>query len=64
MQYAIQYFRDPIVVRWYQEHGIVDRPTGFVTGTARYAFRENAQRDADHINNLGPLVPVTVVRAS
>lgn len=62
--YAIQYFRDPAVVRWYEEHGILDKPVGFVVGKARYAFEANAQKEADHINELGPIVPVTVVRAS
>lgn len=59
--YAIKYFRDANVVRWYEEHGIYDRPVGFVVGKARYKSQIQAQRCADHINRLGPSVPVTVI---
>lgn len=62
--YAIKYFRDSDVVRWYEEHGIFDRPVAYVVGMSKFATQMSAQREADHINALGPSVPVEVVRAN
>lgn len=59
--YALQYFRDAAVVAWYQEHGIFDKPEGYVVGQPCYATASAAQQDADHINRLGPSEPVTIV---
>lgn len=63
-RYAIRYFRDPAVVRWYEEHGITDRPVAYVVGITRYETQMGAQKLADHINGLKPSVPVEVVRAN
>jgi hypothetical protein len=62
MSYALKYFRDAEIVAWYRKHGI-DKSVGWVFSTRRYDTQERAQRDADHINALGPSVPVTVVLA-
>jgi hypothetical protein len=62
--YAIRYFRDADVVRWYVEHGITNRPVGYVVGMSRFETEMAARREADHINELGPSVPVEVVRAN
>lgn len=62
--YAIKYFRDAEVVRWYEQHGITNRPVGYVIGMSRFETDMAAQREADHINDLGPTVPVEVVRAA
>jgi hypothetical protein len=61
MFYALRYFRDAAVVRWYEEHGITNKPVGYVVGKARYPSLMVAQKDADHINKLRPASPVTVV---
>lgn len=61
--YAIKYFRDAAIVRWYEEHGIHDRPVGYVIGKARYHKQWDVQHCADHINRLGPSMPVTVIPA-
>jgi hypothetical protein len=62
--YAIKYFRDAEVVRWYEKHGIFDRPVGYVVGKSRFETQMAAQREADHINQHSPTALVTVVRAS
>lgn len=62
--YAIRYFRDAEVVRWYEEHGIHHRPVGYVVGMSRFETQMAAQREADHINRISPTALVTVVRAS
>lgn len=64
MMYAIRYFRDAAVVRWYEEHGVFNRPVGYVIGMSRFDTQLAAQREANHINGLGPSVPVEVVKAS
>lgn len=64
MAYAIRYFRDPETVRLYEAHGVHNKPVGYVIGHARYNTQMRALKDADHINSLGPAVPVTVVRVS
>lgn len=61
MFYALKYFRDPAVVRWYESRGILDKPVGYVLGQARYPSLMVAQKDADEINKRRPPVPVTVV---
>lgn len=52
MPYAIKFFRDAEITRWYREHGIHDKPVGHVLGVARYPNALQAQQDADHINAL------------
>lgn len=64
MMWAIQYFRDPDVVKQYQENGVHDRPVAFVTGTSRFVRECDAQKEANHINEFGPSVPVRVIRVS
>jgi hypothetical protein len=62
--YAIRYFRDADVVRWYERHGITHRPVAYVVGMSRFETQMSAQREANHMNSRGPSVPVEVIRVS
>lgn len=64
MPYAIKYFRDATVVSWYREHGITDKPVGWVLGKTRHLDQMAALKEAAHINALGPSVPVVVQRVT
>jgi len=63
MPYAIKFFRDEAVARWFAQHGVC-KPIGYVIGKSRFDTQMAAQREADHINRLMPSEPVTVVKVS
>ena len=61
MAFSFEYYRDAASVKRFQEHGVMDKPEGWVKGQAVYHKFEQAEADVAHINSRGGQARIRMV---
>jgi len=51
--FAIKYYRTEQAAQLYRDHGVTDKPAGWVRGRLKYLKHRDAQRDADTLIDRG-----------
>lgn len=51
--FAVKYYRNEQAAKRWRDHGVEDKPAGWVRGRSQFMKHSDAQRECDHLSSCG-----------